>query len=75
MLRAFQHEVAAQSGKMVAAAATFLTTSADSVIACLQADQPGAGNDNGNDKGKDKGSGNGSGNGNSNGKGNGKGHG
>ena len=40
--RAFQHEVAAQSGKKIAAdAATFLTASADNVIANLQQDQPG----------------------------------
>ncbi len=73
MLRAFQHEVAAQRGKKIAAdAATFLTVSADSVIARLQADQPGAdgagGDDNGknngkgNDKGKDNDKGNGKGN-------------
>ena len=91
MLRAFQHEVAAQWGKKIdAAAATFLTTSADNVITNLQPGQP-SGNGPGREKTVITGRvmtsimavtmatirthGNGSGNGNGNGGGKGKGHG
>jgi len=63
MLRAFQHEVAAQWGKKIDdAAATFLTTSADNVITNLQQGQPtedGAGSGNGSDNSSDNGKGNG----------------
>lgn len=77
MLRAFQHEVAAQWGKKIDdAAATFLTISADNVIADLQPSRS-SGNDNGSDKGSDNGRGNDKdkGSDNSNGKGHGKGNG
>lgn len=63
MLRAFQHEVAAQWGKKIDdAAATFLTDSAGTVITHLQSGKPaedGAGKGNGKDKGSDNGKGNG----------------